>query len=69
MLGAEIGVMREAGLQLVDRLGGDPGREDLVQPHEGVMIALEPGDARLDRKPGRAASAIVARPASVGRSR
>ena len=34
VLGAEIGVVREAGLQLVDRLGGDAGGQDLVQPQK-----------------------------------
>ena len=52
VLGAEVGVVREAGLQLVDRLGGDAGGEDLVQPLEGVVIPLQPRDARLDRQAG-----------------
>ena len=48
VLGAQVGVVREAGLQLVDRLGGDAGGEDLVQPLEGVVEPLEPADALLD---------------------
>jgi hypothetical protein len=52
VLGAKVGVVRECGLQLVDRLGGDPGREDLVEPLEGVVIPLQTRDTRLDREAG-----------------
>ena len=52
VLGAKVGVVREGGLEFVDRLGGDPRGEDLVQPFEGVMIAFESGDAGLDPKAG-----------------
>ena len=47
--------MRKAGLQLVDRLGGDPRREDLVEPFESVMVSLQSRHAGLDRqtRPGR----------------
>ena len=48
MLGTEIGVVREGCFQLIDRLGGDPGVEDLVETLERIMIALQAADARLD---------------------
>ena len=47
VLGTQIRMMRKGCLQLVDRLRGDAGREYLVQPQEGIVVALEPGDARL----------------------
>src|SRR5687768_1941109 len=49
MLGAKICMMAKRGLQLVDRLGGNPGREDLVQPSEAIMKPLQPANALLDR--------------------
>ncbi len=50
VLGAKVGVQTEAHLQFVDRLGGDPGGKNVVQPLEGVVIAFEPRDALFDRK-------------------
>ena len=71
VLGAEVGVVRERGLQLVDRLGGDPGREDLVEPQEGVMQPLQPAHARLDaqarpRRLGDGGQAGQGRQAAIG---
>src|SRR5438128_7553799 len=48
MLGTQIRMVREGGLQLVDRLGGDAGGENLEEPFESVVEALEPADALLD---------------------
>ena len=52
VLGAKIRVVREAGLEFVNRLRGDAGGQDLVQADEGVMVALEARDARLDAQAG-----------------
>src|SRR5262245_48606509 len=52
MLGAQIGVMREPGLELVDWLGGDSGGKDLEEPLEGVVEALQSPDALLYAEPG-----------------
>src|SRR5262249_9196626 len=51
MLGAEVGMQRKAGLELVNRLGCNARRQNLVQALERVMIALEPGHAGFDAKP------------------
>ena len=41
VLGAEVRVQAETHFQLVNRLGGDARGEDLVQPFEGIVVALE----------------------------
>ena len=38
VLGAEIRMVRKAGLELVDRLGGDPRRQDLMESLESIML-------------------------------
>src|SRR5256885_5752629 len=38
VLGAKMSVETERHLEFIDRLGGDAGRENLVQPLERVMI-------------------------------
>ena len=50
VLGAEIRVVAEGRLQLVERLGGDARVEDAVQPLERVMEAFEATHAFVDRK-------------------
>ena len=52
MLRAVIGVETVGHFEFVDRLGGDPIIENLVEPLEDVMIALEASDAFLDGKAG-----------------
>ena len=59
-------MVREAGLQFVDRLGGDAGGEDLVQPLEAVVEPLEPATHSSTERPGFAASSTVQSPASGG---
>ena len=50
VLGAEIRVVAEGRLQLVERLGGDARVEDAVQAPERVMEALEAAHAFVDGK-------------------
>ena len=50
MLGANVGVETEGHFELVDWLSGEAGGENLMQTFEGVMAALEAGDALLDRE-------------------
>ena len=45
VLRAKVGLVGEAGLELIDRLGGDARGQDFVQAHERVMVALEPAHA------------------------
>ena len=52
MFGAQMCMVTETHLQLVNRLRRDARGKDLVQTLERVMIAFEPGDALLDREAG-----------------
>ena len=52
VLGAEIRVMAEGRLQLVERFGRDARVEDAVQPLERVVEPLQPADALVDREAG-----------------
>ncbi len=52
VLGAVMGVERERHFQLVDRLGGQAGKEDFVEPLEGVVKALEAPYAFFDGEAG-----------------
>src|SRR5262245_46449914 len=64
-------MMRKSRLELVNRLGGDACGQDFMQPQEGVMIALEPGYAGLDRQArlgglGNGCQARQGRQAAIG---
>ena len=52
VFGAKMGVEAEGHLEFVNGLGGEARDEDLVQAFEGVMEALEAGDAFLDGEAG-----------------
>ena len=52
VLGAEMGVEAEGHFEFVNRLGGEAGGEDVVEAFEGVVMALEAGDALLDGEAG-----------------
>ena len=52
VLRAKISMMREPGLELVDRLGGNARGENLMEPRKGIVITLEPGHALLDSESG-----------------
>src|SRR5437870_5715567 len=52
MFGAKMGMEAETHLELIQRLSGDVRSEDLVQPFEGVMIALKPAHTFFDRETG-----------------
>src|SRR5437660_10069994 len=47
-----MGVQAEGHLQFVNRLGSEAAGEDFVQPFEGVMVALQPGDTGFDGQAG-----------------
>ena len=52
MFGTVMGVETEGHLQFINRFGGDPRCEDLVETLESVMEALETGDALFDGEAG-----------------
>jgi hypothetical protein len=48
VLGTQVGLVRKAGLQFVDRFGGDARCENLMETYQGIVVTFEPGDARFD---------------------
>jgi hypothetical protein len=52
MFGAVVAMQTESGLQFIDGFGGDARNENVAEALEGVVIALEAGDAFFHGKAG-----------------